>query len=414
MRTILVRMLILSAIVLLIPSLVGCSSDRGQVSRSAQTDPPSGEDTSGTEIEAASDEASPATALLDDPGFRPIGGFTTDFSRATVRPDEIISGGPPKDGIPAVDEPRFITVEEADDWLGSSEPVFAVSADGETKLYPVQILMYHEIVNDVVGETPVTVTYCPLCNSGLVFLRDFDGRVFDFGTTGRLRLSNLVMYDRQTESWWQQATGEGLVGAYAGFRLELYPMLMLPWDRARERFQGASVLSRETGHSRPYGNNPYAGYDTSERPFLYNGPRTSGPYAALDRVLSVVRGGQSAAFGYPELAEKLVVQRNVGGDPIVVMWEEGTASALDSRSIREGRDVGTANAFIARVDSRTLTFEAAGGEIRDVETGTTWDASGAATRGVLKGRSLEPAVGVQHFWFSYSAFERDGRWEPLE
>jgi hypothetical protein len=326
----------------------------------------------------------------------------------------VLSGGPPKDGIPAVDQPLFIAIAEADEWLAEDEPVFVVSADGQTHIYPVQILTYHEIVNDVVGNTPVTVTFCPLCNSGLTFRREFNGDLLDFGTTGRLRLSNLIMYDRQTETWWQQATGEGLVGRFAGFRLELYPMLMLPWDRARDRFTEATVLSRDTGFHRPYGNNPYAGYDTSRQPFLYTGPRAPGPFASMDRVLEVKQGQESAAFPYPLLAEDRVLQQVVGGESVVVFWEAGTSSALDTRSIASGRDVGVANAFSAVVDGRTLTFEAQTTSFRDIETGTTWDAFGVAISGELEGTALNPVVGVQHFWFSYTAFSEDGRWTPVQ
>lgn len=409
------RTLFPSVILVFTLTAAACSSGSGQAGRSPEAaEAANAAVSAGAAVgPARSDPATQWTELLVDAGFRPVAGFSTDFSRATVPAGDIVSGGPPKDGIPAVDRPVFVGPAEADGWLDDDEPVFVVSADGETRIYPVQILTYHEIVNDVVGETPVTVTYCPLCNSGLAFRRDFDGRILDFGTTGRLRLSNLVMYDRQTESWWQQATGEGLVGAYAGFRLELHPMLMLPWDRAAERYPQALVLSRETGHSRPYGNNPYSSYDTSEKPFLYFGPRTRGPFTAMDRVISVVRGGESAVFGYPDLAQAGVLQREVGGDPIVVLWQEGTASALDSRRIADGRDVGSANAFVARAGGRVLTFLVADGEIRDEQTGSTWDASGTATAGELRGSSMEPAVGVQHFWFSYIAFEGEDRWDDV-
>jgi hypothetical protein len=149
--------------------------------------------------------------------------WITDFSRHTVPLEEIVSGGPPKDGIPALDSPTFETVKEADGWLANEDPVAVVRIGEEVKVYPLQILIWHEIVNDEVDGVPVTVTFCPLCNTTLAFSRVFDGRVLDFGTTGRLRHSDMVMYDRQTETWWQQATGEGLIGTYAGRRLALLP-----------------------------------------------------------------------------------------------------------------------------------------------------------------------------------------------
>ena len=393
--------------------VAGCSSGSGRVadSRSAGSIV---ESDRGTSVQVVATPPQDARPLIESNGFTSVPGFRTDFSRATIPASDVMSGGPPKDGIPAVDQPVFVDVTEADEWLDDDEPVFVVSADGRTHIYPVQILTYHEIVNDVVGTTPLTITYCPLCNSGLTFRRHFNGEVLDFGTTGRLRLSNLIMYDRQSETWWQQATGEGLVGQFAGFRLDVYPMLMVPWDRARDRFFDAAVLSQETGFARPYGNNPYAGYDTSRQPFLYSGPRTPGPYTAMDRVLEVVQGDQTAVFPYPILAEELVAQRDVGGQSVVVFWESGTASALDTRSIAGGRDVGAANAFRAAIGGRHLTFEVHAGGFRDIETGTTWDALGVGIAGDLEGTRLEPVVGVQHFWFSYSAFSEDGRRQPVE
>ena len=159
--------------------------------------------------------------------------WKTDFSRHTVPLDEIVSGGPPKDGIPAIDHPMFVAVHEADRWLGQREPVVVVRLGDETKAYPLQILIWHEIVNDVVGATPVAVTYCPLCNTALAFDRRLDGRVLDFGTTGRLRYSDLVMYDRQTESWWQQATGEAIVGSLAGAELTFIPAPLVSWKTVK-------------------------------------------------------------------------------------------------------------------------------------------------------------------------------------
>jgi hypothetical protein len=196
--------------------------------------------------------------------------FATDFSKHTVPLDEITSGGPPRDGIPAIEEPRFISVAEADAWLHPREAVVLIQIGDDARAYPIQILMWHEIVNDVVGRTPLTVTYCPLCNTAIAFDRRLDGQVLDFGTTGRLRRSNMVMYDRQTETWWQQATGEAIAGKLAGRQLELLPAALISWAEFREAHPIGGVLSRETGHSRAYGRNPYVGYDDPERlPFLY-------------------------------------------------------------------------------------------------------------------------------------------------
>lgn len=342
------------------------------------------------------------------PGAR--GQFTTDFSRATISYDQVMSGGPPKDGIPSVDEPKFISASEADSWIAEDETVQVVSVgsgeERETHIYPIQILMWHEIVNDVVGGRPVTVTYCPLCNTGIAFDRRFDGRLLDFGTTGRLRYSNLIMYDRQTETWWQQATGRGVAGAYAGGRLEMVPMLTLSWSDAADEYPDARVLSRDTGYNRSYGRNPYRGYDTAERPFLYRGP-TDDEFSPMTRVVTVFHNDSSEAFPYPTLREEQVVTASIGGDSIAVFWAPGTASPLDTGSTGDGRDVGTANAFFARADDRELSFDVEDGEIVDEQTGSTWDVGGRATDGPLAGTRLDPVTTSQHFWFSWTAFEQE-------
>ena len=199
-------------------------------------------------------------------------GWKTDFSRHTVPYAEIRSGGVPRDGIPPIDLPRFTAPQEAKGWLGDKEPVIALQLNGEARAYPLQIMTWHEIVNDVVGGVPVAVTFCPLCNSAIVFERTLDGVVYDFGTTGKLRNSDLVMWDRQTESWWQQLSGESIVGRLSGKALELLPASIISFHDFREAFPQGEILSRSTGFSRPYGENPYVGYDDADRPpFLLTG-----------------------------------------------------------------------------------------------------------------------------------------------
>ena len=346
------------------------------------------------------------SAFLDQPppsGAR--SSFDTDFSRGTISYVDIISGGPPKDGIPAIDTPRFVSIREAREWIDGEESVFLLEHAGEAKIYPIQILMWHEIVNDEIAGLGVTVTYCPLCNTGVTFRRSYDGRALDFGVSGRLRFSNMIMYDRQTESWWQQATGRSIAGEYAGGRLARFPMLMLSFEEARRVAPEAMVLSRDTGHNRAYGRNPYRGYDTASAPFLYRGPSINGDLDPMTRVLMVEAGGEQAVFAYPELEKEGFIEQRVGGVPVLVLFSPEVASPLDDSSVAGGRTVGAANAFIAAVDGRTLRFETArNGRVRDVETGTLWDGAGRALSGELQGTTLERADTVQHFWFSYTAF----------
>jgi hypothetical protein len=338
--------------------------------------------------------------------------WDTDFTKHTVPLDEIVSGGPPKDGIPAIDQPRFESVREADRWLGDREPVVVVALGGEARAYPLQILIWHEIVNDVVGGVPVTVTYCPLCNTALAFDRRFDGRLLDFGTTGRLRHSDLVMYDRQTETWWQQATGEGIVGRYAGEQLTFISAPLVSWETFKQAHAEGEVLSRETGHNRPYGDNPYQRYDRpSGSPWKrFFRPDPDDRLPPMERVVAITLGGETRAYPFTALEERRVVNDEMDGTSLAIFWAPGMASSVDSRSIAEGRDVGASGVFSRRVGSRTLTFEPAGdGLYRDEQTGSTWNILGKAVRGELEGTQLDPIVYGNHFWFAWAVFKPETR-----
>ncbi|NIO68871.1 MAG: DUF3179 domain-containing protein [Anaerolineae bacterium] len=336
--------------------------------------------------------------------------FSTDFSKHSVPYSEILSGGPPKDGIPAIDDPKFVSVEEADAWLQPQEPVVLVQVKDDARAYPIQIFMWHEIVNDTVGGVPVTVTFCPLCNTGVAFERTFEGQVLDFGTTGRLRFSNLIMYDRQTETWWQQATGEGIAGEFTGRQLTFVPASMISWADFKATYPDGKVLSRETGYSRDYGRNPYTGYDDVNRsPFLYVGPETPGTLPPMARVVTVDLNGEAVGYPYDVLQEVHVVNDTVGGVPIVVLWAPGTASALDAGSVAGGDDVGAATTFSRELDGQTLTFVFDGDRILDEQTGSEWDVLGQAVSGSLAGSQLTPVVSINHFWFSWAAFRPETR-----
>jgi len=351
--------------------------------------------------------------LLDPEEPPPSGAefqFSTNFSIHSVPYSEILSGGPPKDGIPAVDDPKFVPVEDAGEWLDPLEPVLLIQVGEEARAYPVQILMYHEIVNDLVGDLPVTVTFCPLCNTGIAFERKVDGEVLDFGTTGRLRFSNLIMYDRQTETWWQQASGQAIAGELTGKTLTFLPVSMVSWEQFKESFPDGQVLSRDTGFQRQYGRNPYAGYDNiNNPPFLYRGPATPGELPAVARVLTIDTGEEAAAYPYEILAEVKAVNDTIGGQDVAVFWQEGTASALDDNSVAGGRDIGAASAFSREVGGRTLTFSHDGEKIVDDQTGSEWNLLGTAVSGELEGTRLKPVVAINHFWFSWAAFKPETR-----
>jgi hypothetical protein len=332
--------------------------------------------------------------------------FITDFSLHTVPYAEILSGGPPKDGIPAIDNPKFVNIKSADEWLKPNEPVVSVQVGDEARAYPIQILIWHEIVNDIVNGKPLLVTFCPLCNTAIAFERTYNGQVFDFGTTGRLRYSNLIMYDRQTETWWQQATGDAIAGKFAGSQLAYYPAAMISWQDFRAAYPSGSVLSRETGFSRDYGRNPYFGYDDiNQTPFLYQGDKTPDQLPPMARVLTLEIENEAKAYPYDTLKKLNIVNDLVGNKPVVIFWASGTASALDAGSISDGRDVGAAVAFSRETGGQTLTFKWDGAVIRDVETNSAWNLFGAAVDGALKGSQLSALPAINHFWFSWAAFK---------
>jgi hypothetical protein len=311
-----VRLRLLVLLPLVAGALAACGSDDEDASR-PDREPPAG-------LSVSADE------------------WTTDFARHTVPLDQFLAGGPGKDGIPAIDDPRFLPVPEVR-FLGRKEPVIELVLRRQARAYPLQILIWHEIVNDEVAGTPVAVTFCPLCNTSLVFDRRVDGRTLDFGTTGNLRKSDLVMYDRETESWWQQFGGAGIVGHYAGTRLDMIPSRIVAWEQFRREHVRGLVLSRDTGHTRPYGQNPYEGYDEVQSgPIFPTGEDDGDRLPAKERVVFLERGGDAVAVPFSTLAERRVIRVQVGGHRLVVRWRPGVASALDQASISQGRDVGSA------------------------------------------------------------------------
>jgi len=255
-----------------------------------------------------------------------------DFSRLSVDPAEILSGGPPRDGIPALDDPPMIPARH-EARLDGREPVLVhAPAGAPATAWPLRYLTWHEIVNATVAGVPVAVTYCPLCNTGMVFDRRHRGQVLGFGVSGRLRHSDMIMYDRQTESWWQQATAEAIAGTFAGDRLVMLPAWMDSWDGFRAEFPDGLVMDRPAW-ARPYGANPYVGYDSAPRPFLYRGEM---PPHGIHPLARVVRVGNRA---WP--LERLRAHGRLAEAGLVLSWVEGQASAMDTREIAQGREVGS-------------------------------------------------------------------------
>ena len=341
--------------------------------------------------------------------------WNTNWNKHSVAYSEILSGGPPRDGLRSIDEPKFINPDEAAQWLADNEPVIALEIDGDARAYPLQIITWHEIINDTVGGVPAVVTFCPLCNSALAFDRRVYDQVFEFGVSGLLRNSDLIMYDRTTETLWQQFTGDAIVGDLTGQRLTFLPTAIVSFADFRAAHPNGLVLSRDTGLRGDYGSNPYAGYDTYDHVLsaggnlaLFQG-QVDGRLAAADRVVTISLDDEGLDVAYPLalLSEVGVINDHQGGRDLAVFFTTGTASALGARIIADAQDVGATGVFDPNLDGQKLTFRLDGDKIVDQETQSTWNILGQAIDGPLAGRALEPVVHGDHFWFSWAAFRPD-------
>jgi hypothetical protein len=336
-----------------------------------------------------------------------LSGFRTDISKRSIELSELTAGGPGKDGIPSIDKPKFIPVEEAGQWLKGKEPVIAVNIDQVAKAYPLQILIWHEIVNDAMNDIPVVITFCPLCYSAIVFERRLEGTVLEFGVSGFLRHSDLIMYDRKTESLWQQFTGEALVGEYTGKKLKRLPGQIISFKQFRERWPDGVVLSRETGFVKPYGQNPYIGYDDiKQSPFLFKGP-SDGRLPPMEKVIAVTIGESNKAYPYSITQKTGVIHDIIEDVNIVVFHGKGAVSALDQKRIADSAHIGSTGVFSPIVDNKTLTFNKTSNGFQDTQTKSTWDITGKAVDGPLKGKQLERFIHGDYFAFAWLTFQVD-------
>lgn len=333
--------------------------------------------------------------------------WPTDWSRSSIDLGELRLGIPasdPRDAIPPLDDPVFETAAEAGEWLDDRAPGMLALVGEEARFYPLGILHRHEIVNDRIGDVPVAVTYCPLCNTALVFDRRLNGEEIRLGVSGLLRHSDLVMWDDRTVSLWQQATGEGIVGRYQGAELTRLPAAIVSFgDFARSYPQGRS-LSRDTGYGGGYETNPYEGYSSRSRPYGFFTGEPDPRFPALERVVGVTAGGEERAYPFSVISRAGAVNDAVGGVPVAVFWGGETADALDRGLIADSRTIGTGVAFLAEADGRALTFSKEGESFRDAETGSVWNLLGWAVDGPLAGARLRLADHRNEFWFAWAAF----------
>ena len=377
----------------------------------------------------------PGCAGAQSGNFGPLK-VQTEFR--SIELDAVRSGGPPPNGIPPLgfendaeqlpdtNPAQFETVAAASAWLTPREPVILVTVGNETGIFPLQVLIWHEIANATLGGVPLAVTFCPLCNTALVAdrrvpigseqrsrltdnLKSEKSVLVSFGVSGLLYNSDLVMFDSATHSLWYQAIGRGVVGPLTGTQLRIYPSAIVPFAEAAKDAPQARVLSKNTGYERQYGRNPYVGYDDANKPpFLYSGP-LDGRLPPKERVVTVSIGTAKAAYPFSVLAELGAVNDTVGETPVAVLWAKGTNSALDAGEISAGQDIGAGVVFDRRLDGQTLTFASENGVIRDRETNSTWTLTGQAVSGQLKGQRLKPVAHVNPFWFAWAAYAPETR-----
>jgi hypothetical protein len=315
----------------------------------------------------------------------PVDVNTDSETNALVPVDRIVSGGPGRDGIPSIDRPKFVSAQESS--LQNGDLVLGLEIDGDARAYPLDILVWHEIVNDVVGGEPVAVTYCPLCFTNQVFKRTIEGEVVEFGTSGKLYNSNLVMYDRSTESYWSQALGQAITGELAGYRLERVPFDVAYWEDWKALNPESRVLSQDTGFGRPYGADPYGDYYTSPSIWfpVSNRDDRLGP---KEIVIGLEHSGTYRAYPLSEIENVHAINDEIEGRQILI------ASHYPFM----------ARAFDRMVDGQILDFEYKDGQMTDRQTGSVWDFDGIATEGMLEGKQLKRLPFDQGFWFEWAAF----------
>ncbi|MFQ5838857.1 MAG: DUF3179 domain-containing protein [Thermoplasmata archaeon] len=311
----------------------------------------------------------------------------------------ITSGGPPKDGIPSIDSPRFMSREEADSFLRPEDIVFGIVYQGVVRAYPQRILVWHEIVNDTFGGEEVSVTYCPLTGSQIAFLgRSTDGSPLTFGTTGSLVNSNLLMYDRPTDSNWPQILGIAINGSQRGKPLREVPLVWTTWEKWRSKHPDTEVLTTETGYIRNYSYDPYGSYVPNVGGYyLTDGLffpvlNTSDRFPAKKVFFGLKLGTERLAIPLAEFRSVNVRNVSLASTPLVLLYD----AELD-----------TIRAFKSQVQGEALTFGLREGRIVDEETDSAWSPEGVAVEGAFQGTVLEQVNAFNVMWFAWYAFYPD-------
>ena len=339
--------------------------------------------------------------------------WKTDTTKHIVELSEFTTALP-RGAFPKIDFPVFISKEKGLEEFYNLEPVISVEIDGDAKAYPLNMLSIHEISNDTLNGIPILATYCPLCNSGIIFDRrlNFEGKelLLEFEVSGMLRNSDMVMFDRQTESWWQQLMGQAMVGNLAGAELDMLPSLIISVEEFFERYPDGEILSKENGDEESkayYGRNYYAKYDSiGNSPWgkYFNMDLLDDRLPAMERIVEIESDKKHKIYPFSVIAEKGVVNDRFGSKNIVLFFQSGTISILDEKEIDKSKDIGSVTVFNSEMDGQVLSFVKKGEKFFDEETDSQWDHTGRCVAGPLKGKHLEIANHSQHFAFAWLAF----------
>jgi hypothetical protein len=313
----------------------------------------------------------------------------TNGVKHSIPLDKIKGGGPPKDGIPSIDNPVFANVEDSR-FMSDSDTVIGLEINGEAKAYPIFILVWHEIVNDKIGGTPVSVTYCPLCYTNQVFERMINGQEVEFGTSGKLYNSNLLMYDRLTESYWSQALGTAVKGELTGYQLNLIPFDVITWGDWKELYPDTLVLTTDTGHIRSYATDPYGNYYTEPR-IMFPVENNDDRLHPKEIIIGFNENGISKAYKQNDIESKIIINDYIGDTSIMLV-------SLYSENSR---------AFERSIDGLILDFENIDGKIFDTQTNSEWNYDGLAISGKYLGEQLKRMPIEPGFWFEWVAFHPD-------
>ncbi|MBH0229421.1 DUF3179 domain-containing (seleno)protein [Halobacillus yeomjeoni] len=295
----------------------------------------------------------------------------------------------PRDGIPPLDRPSFTSADTLSSYIDREEAMIVIEGESEVRAYPVDDVMLHEIVNDYIDKVPVAVTFCPLCNSAIVFKRIVQERVLRLGVSGMLRNNDLIIWDDQTESWWQQFTGEAIAGDYYGQQLEMVPSLILAYEQVLDRYPQASILVRTEEDPLP------PAHQTGD--FKQRGPKM----VDTSKVIAAHIDGTPVAFRFESLKEKKVLTTIINEKRYVVFFNE----KVKDMGIERKEIQGQAFMYEARLNEKSLTFEVGSdGILFDVETSTKWSIYGEAVEGQLEGSHLNKVTTYPHFkapWFKF-------------